>query len=298
MNKKILLILTFFVVFFAFNIDTKAATKFSGCYYTIGDNCVLVITSAVNGKKTDATQMLYVGASNNSIDISYDGNKGYCSDKYRSIFTFSKNAPKIKPGANVVYNKKKHEQKFLNSYYKNCNKSSCSKKNNSIYISSITTSPNEDDLNVRFISMQSFSKSQTGWVAIKTKKSPQKCYKNTKNILGTAAKDYKAKKLDKLTAIEIKDNLKSCEQILSKNLLKQLKYVYIIIKIIVPILLVILTMLDFTQAIASSEEDALNKAKTKFIKRAGIALAIFLTPDLINFIFNVTGMSDGTCGIS
>jgi len=57
-------------------------------------------------------------------------------------------------------------------------------------------------------------------------------------------------------------------------------------------------MLDFTQAIASSEEDALNKAKTKFIKRAGIALAIFLTPDLINFIFNVTGMSDGTCGIS
>ncbi len=98
------------------------------------------------------------------------------------------------------------------------------------------------------------------------------------------------------TPIVLKNKITSCEQLLSDDFLEIMKYVFLIIKIATPIILIVFTMLDFTKAVADSDE-AMKKAVNNFIKRGIIALAIFLLPDVLNFILNVTGIGDGTCGI-
>ena len=57
-------------------------------------------------------------------------------------------------------------------------------------------------------------------------------------------------------------------------------------------------MLDFTKAVASSDKDAINKALGKFVKRAAIAVAIFLIPTFVTFMMDISGISDGVCGLS
>lgn len=61
------------------------------------------------------------------------------------------------------------------------------------------------------------------------------------------------------------------------------------IQIATPILLVLLTMVDFTKATAL--EDALPKAKKNAITRSIIAVVIFLVPTFINLLFNLLGMT-------
>lgn len=55
---------------------------------------------------------------------------------------------------------------------------------------------------------------------------------------------------------------------------------------IVPVLVIILSILDFITAIASGEEDALKKAGTKFAKRIVAAILIFLLPAFLQFLFD------------
>ncbi len=74
------------------------------------------------------------------------------------------------------------------------------------------------------------------------------------------------------------------------------------VKIAVPIILTVLGSLDFAQAVFSSNEDAMKKAQSKFMKRLIIAVIIFLIPSFLGVILRIAnsiwGNIDPTfCGI-
>ena len=106
----------------------------------------------------------------------------------------------------------------------------------------------------------------------------------------------KSANIDVLTGIGILDEDYTCEQLLGDDVVKLLEKIFVIIRILTPILLIVFTMIDYTKAIAAGEDEIKN-ATTKFIKRSIAAILIFLAPTLIEFIMDVTGISDGTCGL-
>lgn len=61
-----------------------------------------------------------------------------------------------------------------------------------------------------------------------------------------------------------------------------------VIRIGTPILLILLTMIDFTKATANDE--ALPKAKKHAVTRAIVAIIIFMLPSLVNLVFALIGM--------
>lgn len=70
------------------------------------------------------------------------------------------------------------------------------------------------------------------------------------------------------------------------------------IKIAGPILVVLLSALDFIKAIASSEEDAFKKAQSRLIIRLVAALALFLVPTFVELLLGlINGINDPTCGL-
>lgn len=89
----------------------------------------------------------------------------------------------------------------------------------------------------------------------------------------------------------------SCKKLIGDDLLKKTNMIFTLIRIITPIILITFGMLDFTKAIGQNDSDALQKAIKTFTKRAIICVIIFLIPTLVNFLMNITGISDGTCGI-
>ena len=70
------------------------------------------------------------------------------------------------------------------------------------------------------------------------------------------------------------------------------------IKIAGPILVVLLSALDFIKAIASSEEDAFKKAQSRLVIRLIAALALFLVPTFVELLLGlINGINDPTCGL-
>lgn len=70
-------------------------------------------------------------------------------------------------------------------------------------------------------------------------------------------------------------------------------------KIIVPILVILLGMLDFGKAVIASKEDEMRKAQATFIKRVLIGIVIFFVPMILDIIMHFTDLVLGytTCGI-
>ena len=70
------------------------------------------------------------------------------------------------------------------------------------------------------------------------------------------------------------------------------------IQILGPLLVVILSSIDFAQVIIHSDDDALAKAKKKLVIRLVLALALFFIPYIVKTLLNVFGLStDATCGL-
>lgn len=70
------------------------------------------------------------------------------------------------------------------------------------------------------------------------------------------------------------------------------------IKIAGPILVVLLSALDFIKAVASSEEDAFKKAQSRLVIRLVAALALFLVPTFVELLLGlINGITDPTCGL-
>lgn len=77
------------------------------------------------------------------------------------------------------------------------------------------------------------------------------------------------------------------------NIWQIIGYVMLIFRIAIPILLIIYGALDLGKAVIASKDDEIKKATKGLTMRAIAAIAIFLIPTIISFIFGmVTGFTE------
>jgi len=70
------------------------------------------------------------------------------------------------------------------------------------------------------------------------------------------------------------------------------------IKIIGPLLVVVLSSIDFAQVIVKSDDDAMKKAQKKLIYRLILAASLFFIPVLVEVLLDLFGItSNPTCGL-
>ena len=62
-----------------------------------------------------------------------------------------------------------------------------------------------------------------------------------------------------------------------------------ILKILIPILIIVLGMIDFGKSAISSDEKVMQKSAMSLVKRIIIGIAIFFVPLLVKIIFNMIG---------
>lgn len=79
-------------------------------------------------------------------------------------------------------------------------------------------------------------------------------------------------------------NLNKCEELISDDLKDVIDIVLNVVRVAAPILLIILTAVDFGQIVISNDKDAMPKAISKAVKRAIAALVIFFIPFLVDLI--------------
>ncbi len=66
-----------------------------------------------------------------------------------------------------------------------------------------------------------------------------------------------------------------------------LGYVVLVIKIVIPLMLIIMGMIDLGKAVISSDEKAINKAVSTLIKRFIAAVIVFFIPTIVSALFSV-----------
>lgn len=66
-------------------------------------------------------------------------------------------------------------------------------------------------------------------------------------------------------------------------------YVYLLIKIITPIMLLVVGMISMTKAIAGKDEEAIKKAQKGLVKKAIAAVSVFLIATLIGTLMSIIG---------
>ena len=98
--------------------------------------------------------------------------------------------------------------------------------------------------------------------------------------------------------VEIEDDDDSpttCDSLFGTNtkLGKYIHDAYNILRIVAPLLLLGLSTADFVKAIVEQDEGAVLKAGKKFVVRLVLAIAIFVVPTALNFIFKVLDIN--TC---
>lgn len=77
-----------------------------------------------------------------------------------------------------------------------------------------------------------------------------------------------------------------------------LQYVFDIIKIVGPLLVVILSSIDFAKVVVKSDDDEMAKARMKLITRLILAAALFFIPLITMVLLEIFGIvSDPTCGL-
>ena len=70
------------------------------------------------------------------------------------------------------------------------------------------------------------------------------------------------------------------------SILNIVHYVYLGIQILVPIMLIIFGMIDLARALTAQKEDEIKKAQGGLIKKAVVAVLVFLITSLVQFVFN------------
>ena len=66
-------------------------------------------------------------------------------------------------------------------------------------------------------------------------------------------------------------------------------YIFFIVKIVVPLIIIILGVVDFTKAIISNDDKEINKTAGRLIKKVVIGIVIFFVPTIVNAIFKMFG---------
>lgn len=87
--------------------------------------------------------------------------------------------------------------------------------------------------------------------------------------------------------ITITVNAASCEAVFGSKLIDEVRNVFKIIQYAAPIILVLLTSIDFAKVVFGDSKDGLNKAKDNFLKRAVAVFIIFFAPYIIILIMKL-----------
>lgn len=82
----------------------------------------------------------------------------------------------------------------------------------------------------------------------------------------------------------------TCENLLGDDVISMISRIYFVIEIVVVLLCVVLSMMDFFKATANSDADALKKTWTRVIKRIIVIFVLFLLPVLVRFALYKTGV--------
>ena len=76
-----------------------------------------------------------------------------------------------------------------------------------------------------------------------------------------------------------------------------LQKIFDFMKVLGPLLVLVLSIMDLVKAVASSDKDALNKFLKTTSKRLIYAVLLFVVPTILNLVLSWVTTSDGTCGI-
>lgn len=73
------------------------------------------------------------------------------------------------------------------------------------------------------------------------------------------------------------------------NIWQIVGYIVLILKIVVPIIIIILGIIDLSKAVISSEDKVIKSSITSLVKRIIAGVAIFFVPTIINYAFSLVG---------
>lgn len=76
-----------------------------------------------------------------------------------------------------------------------------------------------------------------------------------------------------------------------------LQKIFDFMKVLGPLLVMVLSIMDLVKAVASSDKDALNKFLKTTSKRLIYAVLLFVVPTILNLVLSWVTTSSGTCGI-
>ena len=100
-------------------------------------------------------------------------------------------------------------------------------------------------------------------------------------------------KIFDLSDLPTSDVILSCKELFGESFFGFLKRnVYIPFVIAIPILLIVLTTIDFAKVVFSEDKEGIKKAGTKFGKRAIMAVIILLVPTILIFIADTIGVDE------
>lgn len=102
--------------------------------------------------------------------------------------------------------------------------------------------------------------------------------------------------LMEVTGIKIPSNVKpsgcpKCNGLLGAAMTEIVNNIFDTIKFAGPILVAVLTMMDFLKAVPSGNQDEIKKATQKFGKRAVAAILLFFIPLICNILFSIAGIT-------
>ena len=80
------------------------------------------------------------------------------------------------------------------------------------------------------------------------------------------------------------------------NIVSIIHYLYLGIQIIVPLLLIIFGMIELAKAITAQKEDEIKKAQSGLLKKAVVAILVFLIFSLVKFVFGFAGGTQNVWG--
>ena len=99
--------------------------------------------------------------------------------------------------------------------------------------------------------------------------------------------------------LEFGDEIQDCDSLLGstedeESVAWLLQQVLNYVKILGPILVVILSSIDFAKSIIASDDENMKKAEKKLVVRLILAVALFLIPTLVSVLLNVFGITTDT----
>ena len=78
------------------------------------------------------------------------------------------------------------------------------------------------------------------------------------------------------------------------NIWNLLGYVVTVIKIVIPLILIVLGMVDLGKAVVSSDDKQISKSVSTLIKRFIAAVIVFFVPTIVSALFNALAIMNTT----